>query len=445
MNTLGRAGGAGGALVVVGWLLGWGPPAAQAQSDAALRDRVRQLVERLDSPDAQTRDAASQGLIKIGPRVAPFLPEPAAVKNADLKARLDKVRQALEKAGSEVDGKASLVTLTGKGLRLSEALAQLQKQSGNAITDMREQLGAEVTNPALDLDIQGKPFLEALDMVAGQAGVGLTFFTGDGTIGLAGGPAMETPGETKPAKPTKPLVRYTGPFRIELKQMGLVRDYQSGASSANLQLELSWEPRLRPMLLVLKAESIRVLDDRGRAIKPRVAMESDEIVVRPENPVAEINLNLDAPDRSATRIASLKFKAEITIPAGLKTFTFKKLDQANVVQKQGEVGVTLKGLEVDEQVWKVNVELAYPGEGPAFESYRQGLFNNRVWLLRGDGSRFAQNGGFSNTASDGGKLGFEYLFVDAPGKPGDYGLVYETPSKVVSLPIDFEIHDVELP
>ena len=96
--------------------------------------------------------------------------------------------------------------------------------------------------------------------------------------------------------------------------------------------------------------------------------------------------------------------------------------------------MTLESAEVDEQVWKVNVEVAYPGGGPAFESYRQGLFNNRLWLQKADGSRFEHNGGFSNTASDGGKLGFEYLFVDAPGKPADYQFVYETPSKVRDHP-----------
>ena len=89
--------------------------------------------------------------------------------------------------------------------------------------------------------------------------------------------------------------------------------------------------------------------------------------------------------------------------------------------------------------------LDYPGQGPAFESYRQGLFNNRLWLQRADGSRFEHNGGFSNTASDGGKLGFEYLFVDAPGKPADYQLVYETPSKVLTIPLEFEFKDVPLP
>ena len=161
--------------------------------------------------------------------------------------------------------------------------------------------------------------------------------------------------------------------------------------------------------------------------------------------MAEINLNLQAPDRAATKIKSLKVKAELTIPAGIKVFRFPSLAQENVTVKQGDVSVTLQDTEVDEQTWKVHVELAYPGEGPAFESYQQGLFNNRIWLQRADGSRFEQNGGFNSTGSDGGKLGFEYLFVDAPGKPADYQLVYETPSKVITIPLEFEFKDVPLP
>ncbi|MEJ7637937.1 MAG: hypothetical protein WKF75_08140, partial [Singulisphaera sp.] len=43
--------------------------------DAALRDRVAQLVERLDSPKLETSKAAEEGLIKLGPRVLPLLPD----------------------------------------------------------------------------------------------------------------------------------------------------------------------------------------------------------------------------------------------------------------------------------------------------------------------------------------------------------------------------------
>jgi hypothetical protein len=314
-------------------------------------------------------------------------------------------------------------------------MQQLQKQTGNAITDMREQLGADATNPALDLQIRDKPFLEALAEVARQAEVDLEFHSGDGSIGLK--PAM-TAGSTPP-------IQYTGPFRIELKQIGLTRDFESGPALATIQLEAAWEPRLRPMLLKLTSDELKVIDDRGKEVKPQMDMASDEVVVRPDNPVAEINLNLQAPERAASRIKSLRVKAELTIPAGIKVFRFPSLAQQNTTVKQGDVTVIYQDTEVDEQTWKVHVELSYPGGGPAFESYQQGLFNNRVWLQRSDGSRFEQNGGFNNTGSDGGKLGFEYLFVDAPGKPADYQLVYETPSRVITIPLEFEFKDIPLP
>jgi hypothetical protein len=419
-----------------GFLIGIpGPAWGQSDSpDAALHDRVVQLVDRLDAPKPEAREAALASLIKLGPRILPMLPDPATLPAGHRKDQIEKLRAALRQAEDDINPKASRVTLEGKGIRLTEALRQLQKQTGNVVSDLRERLGAEVTNPALDLEIRDKPFLEALDQIAKQAEVMTEFYTGDGSVGI-------TTGETPPKTP----IQYSGPFRIALKQIGLVRDFAAGSATANVQLDAAWEPRLRPMLLKLKADELKILDDRGKEVKAQVEMESDEVVVRPENPVAEINLNLQSPERVAKQLKSLRVKAELTIPAGIKVFRFPSLAQENVTQKQGDVSVTLQGLEVDEQVWKVNVELAYPGEGPAFESYRQGLFNNRVWLQRADGSRFEQNGGFNNTSADGGKLGFEYLFVDAPGKPSDYQLVYETPSKVITIPLEFEFKDVPLP
>jgi hypothetical protein len=295
-------------------------------------------------------------------------------------------------------------------------------------------MGAEVTNPALDLEIVDRPFFEALDVIAKKAEVTPYFSTGDGTIGLMAG-----------APPAAPLVQYSGPFRIALRQIASLRDFQSGTASANAQFEVAWEPRLRPMLLALDVDELKITDDRGQAVEPQVMNESTDVVLRPENPAAEINVNLAAPDRAAKALARMKVKAEVTVPAGIRLFRFPSLAARDVLQKQGDIRVQLESTEVDEQVWKVNVVLEYPGEGPAFESYRQGLFNNRLWLQKADGSRFEHNGGFSNTGSDQGKLGFEYLFVDAPGKPADYQLVYETPSKVLTIPLEFEFKDVPLP
>jgi hypothetical protein len=411
-----------------------GPASGQAV-DAALRDRVAQLVERLDSPRPETSKAAEEALIKLGPRALPLLPDSSKGGGAEGAKRLGRVREALRAAADKTNLGASKVTIQGKGLRLSEVLQQLQAQSDNVITDLREQQeGGEASNPALDLELVDVPFFEALDRVAAKAEVTPNFYIGDGSIGLMPG---------KPAEGG--LVQFSGPFRIAFKQIAALRDLQAGTATANAQFEVAWEPRLRPMLLKLKVDELAVVDDRGKPVAPQVMNESTDIALRPENPAAELNINLTAPDRAAQKLASVKVKAEVTVPAGLRTFRFPSLAQAGVALTQGDVRVTLESAEVDEQVWKVNVEVAYPGGGPAFESYRQGLFNNRLWLQKADGSRFEHNGGFSNTASDGGKLGFEYLFVDAPGKLADYQFVYETPSQVLTIPLEFEFKDVPLP
>ncbi|MGZ3381446.1 MAG: hypothetical protein ACXVBB_14445 [Isosphaeraceae bacterium] len=413
----------------------WSHVQAQTETaDAALRDRVLQLIERLDDPKPEARAEAEARLIKLGARALPLLPDPASVTSKERKERLEKVRATLRQAEEETSTVASRVTIQAKAIRLSEALGLIQKQTGNGITDLREQLGGETTNPAFDLDIHDVPFHEALDRVARLAEISVNAFTGDGTIGITAG----TPSKD-------PLIQYVGPFRVAFKQLTEVRDLQAGTSAASAQLEVAWEPRLRPMLLTLKSDGLAVKDDKNREVKPQAMMESNEVVLRPENPAVEMNLNLEAPDRSAVKLSSFRIKADVTLPAGIKTFRFPSLAQENVTQKQGDVSATLQNVEIDEQVWKVNVELVYPGNGPAFESYRQGLFNNRIWLQKADGSRFEHNGGFSNTSSDGGKLGFEYLFVDAPGKPADYQLVYETPSKVVTIPLEFEFKNVPLP
>lgn len=419
----------------------WGASAAgQEAGDAALRDRVLQLVERLDAEKPEARDAAEAALKKLGPRALPLLPE-AGGPSKERSERLARIREAILESSAEDPSSASKVTLQAKGMRLSDAVQQLQKQSGNPINDLREQYGADATNPTFDIDLKDVPFFQALDEVALKAGVTTTSFTGDGTIGIMAGAPAPAPDAAVAAKPP---VEYVGPFRVALKQLTEQRDFQAGKASANAALEISWEPRIRPMLLTIKADQVDVKDDQGRAVKPQVAMESSDVVLRPENPSAEVNVNMEAPERSATKLGALHVKAEMTLPAGIKTFRFPNLAEKKAIQ-QGDVSVSLEGVEVDEQIWKVGVVLTYPGEGPAFESYRQGLFNNRVWLQKADGSKFEQNGGFSNTGSDGGKLGFEYLFVDAPGKPEDYQLVYETPSKVVTVPLEFSFKDVPLP
>ena len=312
---------AGGFLAVA---LAGGLRALAQTPDPALKDRVMQLIERLDAPKADARDTAEAALIKLGPKVLPLLPEPQKVKSAEVKKRLEKVRSEIADAQEKANVGASIITIKGQAIRLSEALKQLQTQSGNLVTDLREQNGAEATNPALELDIDQKTFFEALDIIVEKAGLNLNFFTGDGSIGLMAGAAMDGPAASADAPkgppPPKPMKIYSGAFRIVFKQLVVSKDLQNGAGQANAQFEVAWEPRLRPMLLALKAEELEIEDDQGKFLDAAVMQESSSVVLRHENPVAELNLNIDAPERKALKLKSIKVKADVTVPAGVKAF-----------------------------------------------------------------------------------------------------------------------------
>src|SRR3954470_3040085 len=85
-------------------------------SDAALRDRVLQLVERLDAPKMEARQAAEDALVKLGPRILTFLPEPTKATSAERRQRVQRIRVALREAQDEANLGASKVTIQGTGI-----------------------------------------------------------------------------------------------------------------------------------------------------------------------------------------------------------------------------------------------------------------------------------------------------------------------------------------
>jgi hypothetical protein len=267
------------------WALGWlavalvSASSGQQVSESALKDRVAQLVERLESPKVETRAAAEKSLIDLGLRVLPLLPSGVDPKKKDLAERIERIRTTLQEKDENANLGASKVTLKGKAIRLTEALKSLQTQSGNVIVDIREANGEEVTNPAIDVDIADKPFFEALDIVAEQAGINFTPYTGDGTIGVTAG-AMAAPNMPKPGKP---LVVYSGPFRIQFKQFVTTKDFVTGMGTSTATFDVMWEPRLRPMLLGIKNEDLKIVDDQGKPVTPQVNEEANETGLRAGN------------------------------------------------------------------------------------------------------------------------------------------------------------------
>ncbi|MBI3463811.1 MAG: hypothetical protein HY000_12255 [Planctomycetes bacterium] len=415
---------------------------------AELKAKVAELVKKLDSAKAADREKAQQDLIKLGAAVLPQLPaEDSSNLSAEQRRRLGAVRAALgQKPGSgrksaAASLKASRVTLVAKAITLNDAVAEIHKQTRNQIVDLREEFGQEVTNPEFEVNWSDKPFWEVMDDLAARSGVSHYLHTGERNVGLVAQPLPATP------------VAYAGPLRIALSQIVRRIQFENRQKECVLQLEIAWEPQLKPILFELKAQDLEVLDDQDRRIAADVKERPDEEMRGMQAPVdstmirTDFIVRLEQPAKGAEKIKSLRGKLEIVVPVDVQTFDFADLTKAKDVKKKAaSVTVTLEQFkELDEGIWAADVILEFDGKGEEFESYQTWFYDNEAYLQRADGTRFGQNGGISLHENAPGRLGIQYRFVDAPGKIADYKLVYKTPSTIVRGLLSFELKDLELP
>jgi len=422
----------------------WVMPGATGQD--ALKDRVDQLVERLNSKESSQAESAQQALIKLGPRVLPLLPaEGSSGSDEAVAKRLQAIRSALESSGNRSPS-ASKVTLRGESMRLTDVMKALQQQTGNTLIDLREQSGQVATNPSVSLDFEDRPFFQALDEVAAKAGLTLNFYNAEGAIAyLEAGEAM--PGAEKKPE-SRPFVDYVDAFRVSLNQLLLSRDFATGQSIANMRMEFVWEPRLRPLSMKLETGKVKARDDKGREIAASVTGEAMELAIRPENPIVDVNLNLSAPPRDATRIASIEMEAELTLPTRTIRLALPDITKKDTQTETDKATLKILEFEAEPPVWKIRAELNAPRPAGSenVESYQQSNLAPTVALSKADSARIPLNGGFSvGPGNAPGKLVYELLFVDITGRPEDHGLIVEIPGDLKTIPVRWTFKDIPLP
>ncbi len=418
----------------------------QEATDAKeLKQKVAELVKGLDASKAADRQAAQAELIKLGSAVVPFLPaSDADGLSGEQRRRLGEIRSALGQQAGRAGLAASKITLSAKGITLSDAIAALQRQSGNQIVDLREEFGQEVTNPEFAADWKDKPFWEVMDEIAAKTTVGFYLHTGERQIGLV----MQSP-QTLPTA-------YAGPLRIALQQIVRRISFENKQKECVLQFEIAWEPRVRPILFEIKPDNLEVVDDLGNKIAveagprgPAAEEEGESLKAGVDGTMIRTDfiVRLAQPNKGASSLKLVRGKLDLLVPANIQTFDYTELAKAKDVKKQnGNVTVTLeKFKELETGLWSAELLLEYDSNSEAFESYETWFYDNEIYLQRADGTRFPVNGGNTLTESADGRVGIEYRFVDAPGKIADYKLIYKAPSTIVRESVDFELKDIELP
>ena len=420
------------ALGQTGSVPGDSPPDAE---QAAL---VRRLVRELDAAQKARRDDAEQQLRTLGPSIVGLLPQADERLPAEVQLRVRRLRDEFEQARAEASTQAAHITLDAKRLPLSEVLAALTRQSGNKLVDLRPQFGEAARNELLSVHFQNTPFGPALDDVLDRAGLAMQTISGEPGIALA------NRSDTQLASSGR--ISYAGAFRIEATRLTGLRDLRNPSLDVlGLQLEVAWEPRLKPIALFLPGDRIQAVDEDGQKLPLSGAGQELEVNTNNGTYAATLPINFVLPPRGVRRISRLNGWLRAMVPGRVEDFRFTGLEQAKrTEQRHAGVAVVLDSVHKNNAIWEISIRVKFEKPGQALESHRTWVFNNEAWLEAADGGEKLPYAGMETTRQSESEVGVAYLFAPPEGL-AKYTFVYRTPSSIANITLPFELKDIKLP
>ncbi len=408
----------------------------QAASGARF-PQLAELVVKLDAGSLSEREAAEQAILALGPGVLAELPEAPPRSSAETRQRLARIRQTLLTSRAESVLNASQVPATESGIALSALFEAWQQQTGNRIWDYRSEFGQDNDDLTVDTALEARPFWPALDDLLDRLDLSVYSYSGEPAVAIVARGPRESDRLNRAS--------YSGAFRVQALHFDAHRDLRDdGQTTLSLGLEMAWEPRLRPVAIVLDPIDLKGQDAEGRAIEAADAEAELEAMVNPGSVTAEIDVPLAPPPADCREIARLQGKFTVLLPGGIEEFRFQSLESArDARQRRGGVEVTLEQMRKNNDLWEARLLIAFDEASGALESHRGWIYDNEAFLLDAQGNQLA-NDGYQTTYESENGVGVAYLF-DLPQGPGGYTLVYRTPAAILNSELSFELKDLPLP
>lgn len=409
----------------------------QAVDPVDLELKVQRLLQRLNDREDATRASAEQQLQELGPAILPFLPASDEGLSPNGKERLERIRKSAQATSQEQVNQPSQLSLQGS-FRLSELLTQIEKQTGNRLLDYRNRLGQSADDATIDVNIDKQDFWPAMDKLADQAGLAYYSYVGQArSLALQ----MAAPNQ----KPLSNESSYHGIFRVAVTEVQTQRMYRvTGDGTLRLRLEILWEPRVSPILIRHPYADLKAIDDTGKEITAEPAQGIAEVPVQSTVAGVELVLPLPLPLRDAKSFRTLTGRFLAIIPGKVEAFEFDNLMAARDVTKRGDgVEVTLESVRRNGSAYVCRLKLKMPATSAPLESHLDWASNNVVFLRKPDGTKI-DNPNYERYLERNNEVGYDYLFP-VEGDLTDYRLIYQTPSSMIEVPVDYELKDLPLP
>ena len=429
-------------LVASAWCVAVEASAAESE----LASQVETLVRQLNADSSAKRDEAEQALVKLAPtgnadacdEFLQLLPTPNDNMPAEVRLRLGRLRKRIETEQSSRALGASKLTLDASEMPIAEVFQQIRQQTGNQLSDHREQFGQTASARPLTISLTDEEFWPALDKILDATKLTTYPFSSEDTLAI-----INRDGE---ALPRAEGATYAGPFRIQPINVTARRNLRStDEQSARVELEIAWEPRLRPIALSQPIETLEVTTDEGTRLPIASQRQMLNVEVQPGSHATEFTIPLELPERSATKIASFKGQMSALVPGRMVDFKFTDLDKPkSATQSRGGVQVTMVGARKNQDLWEVHMRIKVDSAEAGLESHRGWVFQNLTYLLNPQGE-LIDHAGFETTMQSATEVGLAYFFELPTDEIVDYTWVYRSPAAIVRLPVEFELVDIPLP
>ncbi len=408
--------------------------AAEPATDAALKTEVLKLVHKLDADTEKERKDAERRLVELGPAALELLP-PSESQPPDVDLVLQRIRKQLQGAAAAKSIEASTVTLHGQ-LKTSKALAEIQRQTGNTITDLPRSAGTSFLDPEITVHFDKTPFWTALDSVLDQAELSVYPYGQPHALQIVPRGPNDLPRTGHAA--------IQGPLRIEPVSVLAKRELRSSSPPAlQVSLEVAWEPRLQPIAVKLPMASIRILDTSGGSLAADDPRAEKEAFPRLGSSAVEMDVALAMPDRPLREIASLAGALKVILLGKVEEFRFVDLLKGKQEKRIGAATVALDEVRKNGNSWEISVRLRYDDAGDALESYRNWVQQNDVYLEDASGKQVRPDS-MEPKLRNKNEIGFGYVFA-LPDLPKNLAIVYKAPVLIVTKDYHYELRGIKMP
>jgi hypothetical protein len=285
-------------------------------SPAEVRTQVEAWLTDLRSPEFAVREAARDGLAKLGPRVPELLEEHRDDEDAEVRRT---IRLLLERMGREEPAEPAppgdlealgRVTLTAKGT-LPFLLDTLSAGHGASFA-----LPEDVGPDWFEIHLEDVPFFEALEAVARAGGL-----SARAPFDVAGRLTLSR------ADPTDLVpTAAAGPLRVRLAQVTSIRTLgATGGRRYVVGLDLDWMPTVQ-LTQRRSPRDLVAVDARGRGFKPGGAARDTTYGFSPSSRTVRIDVDLEPDDPEAIEhLEELSFVLPVRLQHGRRDVVFEGL------------------------------------------------------------------------------------------------------------------------